>query len=537
MNRRYRRVALFCLVMGAWAAAKTIYIAPSGVADAAGTAQAPTTLHAAVTKIAAGDTILVQDGTYKYADSCYIAMDNSGTAGAMKHIFAAPGARPVFDFSGQTMHFAPASGSNPRGIQINGSYWHLRGLTVTRAADNGIYIAGNHNIVERCITFRNYDTGLQLGRALSSLTSISQWPSYNLILNCESYDNFDDPAKLVDGKGGAGENADGFACKLTTGPGNVFRGCIAHHNSDDGWDLFTKTETGAIGPVTIDRCIAHHNGKLTEGSFAPNGDMNGFKLGGSDMPNEHFVSHSVAYSNGKNGFTWNSNPGNIQLSSNLAFDNVQGNYKFDKGVSQFWNNISFTTSAGTPATDKYVGTDVEKSNCWWDKSRKEPSINGKGLIVTQTDFASDLAKYSSGTLRAARLADGSLDFSPFGLASGSDLINAGVVVPNASLPQGATYPIVGQPDLGVFESGVLSGVSTRPVASQLDRFGFVSPRAGVARLGLFDLSGRSLGNLSMAVSAGSNLVSIPAGIRPGAVIARIELDGAVLYRGRLNLAY
>jgi hypothetical protein len=63
-----------------------------------------------------------------------------------------------------------------------------------------------------------------------------------------------------------GENADGFACKLTTGYGNVFDGCISYNNSDDGWDLYTKAESGPIGPVTIQNCIAFNNGMTTQGS-------------------------------------------------------------------------------------------------------------------------------------------------------------------------------------------------------------------------------------------------------------------------------
>lgn len=531
---KFRNIAFACLALCGALEAKTLVIGPAGTNAAAGTATEPTTLHAAVARIAAGDTILVLNGTYKYADSCYIDSTNNGTSEKMKHLFAAPGAHPVFDFSTQTLHFAPASGNNPRGIQINGSYWHLRGLTVTKAADNGIYIAGHHNIVEQCITFGNYDTGLQLGRANSAMTKISQWPSYNLILNCESYDNFDDPAKLVGGKGGAGENADGFACKLTTGPGNVFRGCVAHHNSDDGWDLYTKTETGAIGPVTLDRCIAHHNGTLTYGSFSPDGDMNGFKLGGSDMANEHYVSHCVSYANGKNGFTWNSNPGKIQVSNNLAFDNTQGNYKFDAGVSMFWNNISFITSAGTQVSDKHVGTDVESSNCWWDKSKKEPSISGKGLVVTAADFATDLSKYTKQALSPKRLSDSSLDLSAFGLASASDLINAGSVVPSSSLPAGVSYSVKGVPDLGPVEFGATTAIAPAATAPLVDRFAFDAPHAGYAKLRLLDLSGRELAALPLAVAKGANRISTPVGIRPGAAIGLVEFEGAVLFRGWLT---
>ncbi len=101
-------------------------------------------------------------------------------------------------------------------------------------------------------------------------------------------------------------NADGFAAKLTSGEGNVFRGCIAYSNIDDGWDLFTKIETGPIGAVVIDDCIAFRNGSLSDGSG--NGDGNGFKLGGDGIAVPHVLRDSFAYANGASGITSNSNP-------------------------------------------------------------------------------------------------------------------------------------------------------------------------------------------------------------------------------------
>jgi len=62
--------------------------------------------------------------------------------------------------------------------------------------------------------------------------------------------------------------------------GNVFRYDVSHNNIDDGWDLFTKTDTGPIGPVTIEFSLSYNNGTLSDGSQSGNGDRNGFKLGG-----------------------------------------------------------------------------------------------------------------------------------------------------------------------------------------------------------------------------------------------------------------
>jgi hypothetical protein len=126
----------------------------------------------------------------------------------------------------------------------------------------------------------------------------SQWPANNLVLSAESHDNADS----------GGENADGFAAKLTVGPGNVFRFAVSHNNIDDGWDLFTKTDTGPIGPVTIEDSLSYNNGTLSNGSQAGNGDRNGFKLGGDDIAVNHIVRRSIAFHNGKHGITVQQQP-------------------------------------------------------------------------------------------------------------------------------------------------------------------------------------------------------------------------------------
>ncbi|HEX6245358.1 MAG TPA: right-handed parallel beta-helix repeat-containing protein, partial [Polyangiales bacterium] len=358
-----------------------IVAAPNGKDDAAGTLAAPTSLKAAIGRVAAGGSIELLGGSYAFSEQLTIAATQSGAAGKLKTLRARAGEKPVLDFSAQ-----PYGGSsNPRGLQINASYWHVIGLTVKGSADNGIYVAGSNNVVERCVTHGNRDTGLQIGRASSSDATIASWPANNLILNCESYDNYDAPP-------GSGENADGFAAKLTVGPGNVFRGCVAHHNIDDGWDLYTKTDTGPIGSVTIDQCVAHHNGSLTSGMASSNGDRNGFKLGGEKIAVSHTVTRSVAFANGKNGFTWNSNPGAIRMFNNLAFDNAEGNFLFGSSSvttqAVFANNVSFWSSTAADQSDKTMGMEVAGSNAFWDTGKSPPSVSAKGLSVTAADFAS-----------------------------------------------------------------------------------------------------------------------------------------------------
>jgi hypothetical protein len=274
-----------------------------------------------------------------------IPAGNNGSSAARTTLSAYPGETPVLNFSAQT------ESSSNRGIQLNADYWKIHGLVVEHAGDNGIYVGGSNNVVERTVTRFNRDTGLQLGR-IASTTPSSAWPANNLILSAESHDNADSD----------GEDADGFAAKLTTGTGNVFRYAVSHNNIDDGWDLYTKSDTGAIGPVTIEDSLSYNNGTLSDGSQAGAGDRNGYKLGGEDISVNHVVRRSIAFGNGKHGFTFNSNPGTMTISNNLSIDNAQRNFNFDGGTSVFRNNTSCRFSSGT--NDRIIG-DSDSSNQFW----------------------------------------------------------------------------------------------------------------------------------------------------------------------------
>jgi len=329
-----------------------LFVSADGKSSAAGTQANPTTLENAITHLPAGNTIWVRGGTYKLAQTITIATGNNGTSTTPKRLFAYNEEVPIFDFSAQ------AVANSNRGLTLNGNFWRFKGLIVEHAGDNGIYVGGSDNIIELCETLFNADTGLQLGRSAPTLTDIAQWPSNNLILNCTSHDN-KDPGN---------ENADGFACKLTTGTGNIFRSCIAHHNIDDGWDLFAKKATGPIGPVLIENCIAHHNGTLSDGTTSGGGDKNGFKLGGSGIAVAHTIRDSKAYDNGKHGFTDNNNPGPITVTNNTATHNGESNFKFREGGTHIFTN---NTSVEPNESDKTTGTLVGTSNVFWYKKKSK----------------------------------------------------------------------------------------------------------------------------------------------------------------------
>ncbi len=345
----------------------TLYVAPDGRDNATGSLADPTTLTSAITRIAPGGTIALRGGTYDFSQTVTIATGNNGTSGARKKLSAYQGETPVLNFS--AMAEDPAN----RGLALNGSYWHVQGVVVQRAGDNGIFVGGSNNIIERTVTRFNRDTGLQLSRATAT-TPREQWPSNNLVLSAESHDNADPD----------GEDADGFAAKLTSGPGNVFRYAVAHNNIDDGWDLYTKSDTGAIGAVTIEDSLAYDNGTLSDGSQAGNGDRNGYKLGGEDIAVDHVIRRNIAFGNGKHGFTYNRNLGSMAVSDNIGIDNEQRNFSFDAGTSVFRGNTSCRGGSGT--NDRIVGS-ADSTNQFWSGSNGSRCSSYTGAL--KWTFAAD----------------------------------------------------------------------------------------------------------------------------------------------------
>jgi hypothetical protein len=173
-------------------------------------------------------------------------------------------------------------------------------LEVRNAGDNGVLVSGSNNIVEDLILHNNQDTGLQILNSEAQATDDTR-AANNLILNCDSFANFD-PANN-------GENADGFAAKLRIGAGNIFRGCRAWNNADDGWDLFASDDV-----VVIESCWAIANGKIGPTQNNTNGDGNGFKLGGAAQAGDqnmggavHEVKGCISVENRACGFVLNNN--------------------------------------------------------------------------------------------------------------------------------------------------------------------------------------------------------------------------------------
>jgi parallel beta-helix repeat protein len=373
------------------------YVAPTGSDADPGTLASPfATVSKAQSVMAVGDTIYLRGGTYNLSAQIKLTLD--GTAANYCKLWAYPGERPVFDFSGTP--------GGTKGLYLNADYWHVKGIEVANATDNGIIVAGaSYCIIEGCVVHDCNNDGIRLGS--SSLTA-----SYTLILNCDSYRNF----QVSSG----GNNGDGFASKVGTGPGNVFRGCRAWHNSDDGWDFYDNDVA-----ITLENCITYANGLNLWGVGSFSGNGNGFKLGGAGTVAQHLLKNCLAVQNVHDGFDQNYNGGGVTLYNCTAYGNGV-NFQFPDtpsvGVDVIKNCIAYSGINNLNASAQLT------SNSW------------QGFTVTAADFSS----LDTSSITNARNADYSLPILPLlRLAPGSDLIDAGVDV---GIPFNGAAP-----DLGAYE--------------------------------------------------------------------------------------
>ncbi|WP_051633609.1 right-handed parallel beta-helix repeat-containing protein [Bacillus sp. UNC41MFS5] len=342
-----------------------LFVSPKGTSSAKGTIDDPVDLETAIKFAIPGETIYMREGVYTPASIINIKKEYSGSKEKVKTLMVYNGEKVVIDGHGKLGNV----------LQLNGDYWRLFGIQITKASSSGMRVSGDHNVVEQMLFNYNGDTGLQIS---GSSSNPDFWPKYNLILNCESHDNRD----ISD------ENADGFAAKLGVGVGNVFRGNIAHHNIDDGWDLYNRTNEGANMPITLEGNIAYANGKLSNGYNEDGNAGNGFKLGGEGLPVAHIVRNNIAFDNNMDGFTDNFNPGKMVVENNTAFNNKRFNYVFrinpyftaeEQGT--FKNNLSYRTASG--AVKDFISGKNDRTNFFYDGSK---TSNNEGIVVSSKEL-------------------------------------------------------------------------------------------------------------------------------------------------------
>ncbi|MGC3979270.1 MAG: T9SS type A sorting domain-containing protein [Paludibacteraceae bacterium] len=436
---------------------KVYFISPAGNDGGEGTFDSPWyNLQKAVDVCVPGDTIFARGGTYypnmmKDGTKTTIRLTTSGTADKRITIKNYQDELPILNFKDQPKKVSV------RGVQLNGNYWHIKGLHLTQAGDNAIKLEGNYNIIERCTFSYNDDTGLQLGFGHNfsdsgfGSSNDGSYCAYNDVIDCDSYLNCD--------ADNYGSDADGFACKMHNGKGNRFIRCRAWDNADDAWDLF---ETDY--PVQIIECWAWGSGRAelftwvqASGSFQGNG--NGIKLGGNgtggSSKGKHEVWNSVAFNCNKTGsvkgFDQNSHGDGEKLVNCLAFGNGY-DFMFETNGPgcEFYNNVCF-------GSIEIASGNINSNNAMLSASNKAWTNVIRGFSTA------DYVSLSEDDAKAPRGLDGSMPKKFARLKTGSVLIDKGLPY---TIPYASEFPYLQQPvygaarDLGPYElqEGIPSGI-------------------------------------------------------------------------------
>ena len=408
------------------ARAAEYYVSPTGSDTGDGTLAAPfATLTRADSAAAAGYTIWVRGGTYTI--TAQVVLSKSGTSDSSRtKIWAYLGETPVLDAS---KYVTSNSAVDVPVVLVTGSWMHLRGLEISNAK---VGASGDHSysLLRTKNASNNTFELLKLHHGFGPGLFIDTGTGGNLILNCDSHDNYD-----KDGSQGDGQNGDGFGVHYQkTGPSTTIRGCRAWMDSDDGYDLISQEV-----PVTVEDSFAFQNG------YGKDGNGNGFKMGSSQTGIRHIVQDNVAWKNKAAGFYANHSSGGNTWYNNTAYNN---------GVQYNMLASSFDASGNITGTIVLTGNKVHilRNNIGFPTKNSNMDGVDSGhntwdlnLAETAADFASTDPSGCDGP----RQADGSMPVACtfLKLKAGSPLVDKGTDV---------GLPFVGaSPDLGAYEYGAM----------------------------------------------------------------------------------
>jgi hypothetical protein len=412
------------------ATAATYYVSPTGTSSGNGSIDSPFDFTSGIAKsLVGGDSLIVCGGTYNLTSTQ--SMSKSGSTGKYLQIVAYPGETPILDFRKESYS------SSSQGVKLTGNYVHFKGIIIQGAGDNGLQVTGSNNIIELCTTRWNCDAGTQMKTG-----------SNNLILNCDSYENFDYESGGISSPNYGG-NADGFADKQYTNTGtNTYKGCRSWRNGDDGWDSYQK-----VGNTVYDSCWCYSMAPLTfdmtdnirfktdsaswfyqfknsSGRYVMKnyGNGNGFKMGGAYTAHNATAHNCISVGNQVKGFDQNNNDGLMTLYNCTSYNN---------GINYGYTNNSY----GTLIIKNCVSLNSIGSNSFNCKSVTQ-SYNtwNTGFTCSSSDFTS--LDYSQ--MLNDRKSDGSLpEIALLHLTPTSGLIDKGTNV-------GFSYFGLA-PDLGAYE--------------------------------------------------------------------------------------
>ena len=439
MKKRIIIIIGFCILFLSENQAKTYFVATNGNDTLnSGVINSPfASIQRAQKEVAAGDTVYIRGGKYLMSEfqkankkgiwASVQSLNKSGTASKRINYWAFPGEKPVFDFTN-----VKPTNYRIKAFDVTGSWIHIKGLEVIgtqvtltgHTQSENFHNEGSNNIYEQLSMHDSQAIGFYLTKG-----------SNNLILNCDAYRNYD-----YTSEGGKGGNSDGFGCHPSKGgTGNIFRGCRAWFNSDDGYDCIHAAES-----VTFEHCWAFYNGFSP--TFKSLADGNGFKAGGwGSTPIEkipaivpsHTVQFCLAVRNKANGFYSNHQMAGSYWYNNTAYLNLVNYNMLNRLADNKTDVAGYNHVLKNNLSFQPINRDTSNIN-----STCEIIYNSFTLPVTVTE--ADFKSIDQSLLTKTRKADGNLPDNDFlRLKAGGDLIDKGVKI---------GFPFSGsKPDLGAFE--------------------------------------------------------------------------------------
>lgn len=292
------------------------------------------TLLSAISQVSPGQTIVMRGGTYNP-----FSITRNGEAGKLIRLQNYPGERVIIN--GATLTNSGARSA----LTITGDYWHLKGIEITGTKQHssayqsfGIRATDVKGCVFEELVIHNIE-GPGLGIYGNS-------PD-NLVLNCDSYDNYDPLTTRP------GDDADGFAIGRASGENNVFRGNRAWNNSDDGIDCF-----GTTGFVLIE-----NNWSFNNGNHQGNGQ--GIKLGSSPSSTRtlRMVKDNLSAFNRSGGFDQSEAQCILEFYGNVAYRNARGWWLYQYNLPHvLQRNITYGSG------NYFVGDRLIHSGNSWDST-------------------------------------------------------------------------------------------------------------------------------------------------------------------------
>lgn len=444
------------------------YVATDGNNSNNGSIDSPFwTISEAQNHVSAGDTVYIRGGSYNFTDDdisktvsvfdCLNYLNVSGTEGNTINYWNYPGEHPTFVCT----NVAP-EGYRVAVFYVTGQYIYLKGIEITgiqvtittHTESYGVYSKGSHNTYENLSIHDGKGTGIR-----------HYTGGYNLFLNCDAYNNYDDVSE--DKTGG---NTDGFGCHPSSGGvDNVFKKCRAWCNSDDGFDCIRADEA-----VVFDSCQSFYNGY--DKDMISRGDGNGFKAGGfstdTDLPDpipSHTIRFCLAVGNKQNGFYANHHLTGDYWYNNSAYGNNY-NYNMVNRESSSSTNLYVNGYNHTLINNLGYAARTAETN-YIDESKNTVTTNSFNENDNYSISSDDFLSLDEDLITQDRNDDGSLPETNFmKLKSGSSLINAGTDI-------GFSYN-GSAPDLGAFEyknSSGTTGITNNEISTPYQAIFYPNP--------------------------------------------------------------